>query len=289
MGTEHGAVQKLNGVYFLSESQLSAWVWRPRPTIALVYIGFYSVFKCFPGWNHVLQRLWVPKLRGIVCGWPGYRVFALYFACLFMQFTGEPLAGAQAFYRFPESSTTANQSQEVSPVYRLYRSRDAGQGLVEWWRSSRRTRGGSRQHRRGRRAGRRHQQRQAGRPDQSPRPLPDYERVVIQLPPRPDRETTQITGHVSGGPGCLDIEAGRLRHGDVIEDPPPRQSSSRNDSHPEQHRVPAPPPPERACDAGEGISVRVERRPGPWPCDVRTPRYLISPKGGIVHLYSLSW
>ena len=185
-----------------------------------------------------------------------------------MQFTGGPLAGAPTFYRFSESSTVSDQSQEASPVYHLYRSRGVGQGPAGWWRSSRPSRGGSRQHRRGRRAGRRHQQRRAGPPDQSPRPLPDYKRVLIELPLGRDRETTRITSHVGGGPVELDIETGRPH---VTDDPSPRRSRSRDNSHPE-HRVPAPPPPESACDAGEGISVRVERRPGPWPCGVRTPR-----------------
>ena len=195
----------------------------------------------------------------------------MYFACFTMQFTGEPLAGAPAFYRFSGNPTVSDQSEDASPVYRLYRSRDAAQDQVRWWRSSRSSGGGSRQHRRGRRAGRRHQQRRAGRPDQSPRPPPDYERVLIQLPLCRDRETTQITGHLSGGPGGLEIGTDRLRHGDVTEPSTPRRPSGRDNSHPEKHRVPAPLPSERACDAGEGISVRVERRPGPWRYGVRTP------------------
>ena len=46
----------------------------------------------------------------------------------------------------------------------------------------------------GGRAGATSSARPAGRPDQSPRPLPDYERVLIQLPPQSDRGDR-------GGPG----------------------------------------------------------------------------------------
>ena len=63
-----------------------------------------------------------------------------------------------------------------------------------------------------------------------------------------------------------------LHDANGTDGPPPQLSGGHDTWRPELHQEPAPPPSERACDAGEGISVRVERRPGPWPCGARTPR-----------------
>ena len=63
-----------------------------------------------------------------------------------------------------------------------------------------------------------------------------------------------------------------LHDANGTDGPPPQLSGSHDTWRPELHQEPAPPPSERACDAGERISVRVERRPGPWPCGARSPR-----------------
>ena len=195
-----------------------------------------------------------------------------------MHFTGEPRSGAPAFYRFSGSSTTTDQSPEASTVYRSStgprdkpcRSRATGQDWVSWGRYSRPPMGGPRLRHRGRRAGRRHQQRRAGPSDPGPQPPLVYERVLIELPPAcHDREPTQAAGQSSGGPS-EPSERGQLQCTDVTEQP--RWSSNRGNSHSEENRTSAPTPSESAGDAGDNIPVRVERRPEPWPCGARTPR-----------------
>ena len=92
---------------------------------------------------------------------------------------------------------------------------------------------------------------------------------------QPEWRPMRTSGSRGGGElDECDIETGPS---DVADDQSSRQSGGRNIRSPER-RVTAPPPPERACDAGEGISVRVERRPGPLPCGGRPLR--LAERGG---------
>ena len=112
---------------------------------------------------------------------------------------------------------------------------------------------GGHRHRRGRRAGRRVQERRHEAIERQHR-LSD-QRTLITVALTTEPTISQLSDH------------------DVTADPPPRQSASRDeDSRREQHRALAPPPSERARDAGESISVRIERHPGPEQPGARTPR-----------------
>ena len=69
------------------------------------------------------------------------------------------------------------------------------------------------------------------------------------------------------------LDGGQLHHCNVADYPPLRQSTCRdNDSRPQQHRAPAPIPPEFAADDGAVVSVRVDRHPGSWRCGARITR-----------------
>ena len=189
-----------------------------------------------------------------------------------MQFTGEPRIDFPTCYRFSGRSTALDQSGEPPQFYQRYRSRDELHTQVTRWRSGRPSGGGSRLHRRGRRAGRRLQQRRAGPSDRSQQLGPDYQRVLIELQPGPDREPTQTEGPTGDGPSNGGGE-GQLHDNNVAEYPLLCQSTCHdNDSRPQQHGAQAPTPPESAADDGAAISVRVDRHTGPWPRGARMTR-----------------